>query len=79
MLRNNVFQFGEHIYTQLCGIAMGTKLVPALAAIYIGDIEEAFIGERIKKPDLWVRYIDDVFMIWSNSCQTLVTDYAPSY
>ena len=71
VLRNNVFQFGEHIYTQLCGIAMGTKLAPVLATIYIGDTEEAFIGERSKKPDLWVRYIDDVFMIGSHSSDEL--------
>ena len=44
---------------------MGAKVAPALAtiAIYVGDLEEAFIGERDKKPDLWVHYIDDVFMI----------------
>ena len=28
------------------------------------DLEESFINSRSLKPDLWVRYIDDVFMIW---------------
>ena len=67
VLKNNVFKFGEHHFTQLHGIAMGTKLAPALATIYIGDLEESFIQEHTLKPDLWVRYIDDVFMIWSHS------------
>ena len=71
VLKNNIFQFAENVYTQLCGIAMGTKLAPALATIYIGDIEEEFIAERTKKPDLWVRYIDDVFMTWSHSREEL--------
>ena len=43
---------------------MGTKLAPALATIYIGDLEEPFLAHREFKPDLWVRYIDYVFMVW---------------
>ena len=50
---------------------MGTKLAPALATIYVSDLEEAFIGERSEKPDLWVRYIDDVFMLWSQTREEL--------
>ena len=71
VLKNNVFQFDGHVFTQICGIAMGTKLAPALATIYVSDLEEAFIGERDRKPDLWVRYIDDVFMIWSHTREEL--------
>ena len=54
-------------FTQLTGIAMGTKLAPALATIYIADLEETFIESRSLKPHLWVRYIDDVFTIWTHS------------
>ena len=50
---------------------MRMKLSPALATIYIGNLEEAFKGERDKKPDLWVRYIDDVFVIWSHTRKEL--------
>ena len=39
----------------------------------IGDLEEAFMGERDKKPDLWVLYIDDVFMVWSHTRKELDT------
>ena len=48
VLKNNVFQFNDHVFTQPCGIAMGTKLAPALATIYIGDLEEVFIKSRDK-------------------------------
>ena len=44
---------------------MGTKLAPALATIYIRHIEEPFLESRDIKPMLWVRYIDDVFLIWT--------------
>ena len=36
VLKNNVFQFDGRYYSQLCGVAMGTKLAPALATIYVG-------------------------------------------
>ena len=71
MLKYNVFKFNEHIFTQLHGIAMGTKLALALASIYIGDLEKSFLSSRKLQPALWVRYIDDVFAIWPHSLEEL--------
>ena len=34
------------------------------------------MGERSKKPDLSVRYVHDVFMIWSHSHDELVSQLA---
>ena len=73
MLKNNVFQFDNLTFTQLCGIAMGTKLASALASIYIGNLEESFLDSQSKKLILWRRYIDDVFMIWPHSPEELQT------
>ena len=56
VLKNNVFEFGEHHFTQLHAIAMDTKIAPALATIFIGDLEENFFKERTLKPDICVRY-----------------------
>ena len=66
VLKNNVFKFGNQVFAQLHGVAMGTKLAPALATIYIGDLEEQFLESRVLKPELWVRYIDDVFLVWAH-------------
>ena len=55
----------------------GTKLDPALATIYIGQREETFLESRTSKPELWVRYIDDIFLIWTHSLtefHTFLTD-----
>ena len=52
---------------------MGSKLTPALATIYIGDLEESFIESQELKLDLWVRYIDDIFTIWSHSLKKFDT------
>ena len=65
VLKNNVFKFDDLVFTQLRGVAMGTRLAPALATIYIGELEEDYIQSRLKKPLLWVRYIDDIFTIWT--------------
>ena len=47
VLKNNVFVFDNLIiFTQLCGIAMGTKLAPALATI--GDLEQSFLTKQSK-------------------------------
>ena len=73
VLKNKVFEGNEYIFTQLHGIAMGTKLAPALASIYIGDLEQSFLSSRKLQPALWVRYIhvDDVFAIWPHSLEEL--------
>ena len=64
VLKSNVSNFDELIFTQVCGISMGTKMAPALATIFVRDLKETFLQEHSKKPLLWVRYIDDVFSIW---------------
>ena len=73
VLKNNVFQFDNLIFTQLCGIAMGTKLAPALATIYLGQLEEKFLNQQTLKPLLWKRYIDDILMLWPYSREELQT------
>ena len=77
VLKNNVFEFDNLTFTQTCGLAMGTKLAPALATIYIGQLEETFLAGRALKPDLWFRYIDDIFGVWSHTLSefhTFLTD-----
>ena len=71
VLKNNVFKFNDLIFTRVCGIAMGTKLAPALATIYVGELEEKFLSQHHKKPSLWIRFIDDVFMIWPHSLEDI--------
>ena len=72
VLNNDVFKFNNNdVFLQIDGRAMATKLVPALATIYIGDLEEAFLQERQVKRSVWARYVDDVFMIWPYTTEQL--------
>ena len=66
VLKNDMFRLEDQIYNQLHGIAMGTKLAPALATVYIGDLEETFVESRRPKLDLLKRYSDDIFILWSH-------------
>lgn len=82
VLNLNTFQFdGEH-YSQSGGVAMGTKMGPSFACLFMGYLEEKMFSEYIGPvPDLYKRFIDDVFGVSSDSEQELRSfiEYASSY
>ena len=43
---------------------MGSPLSPILANIYIEYFEEMALGSISQKPSMWLRYIDDSFILW---------------
>ena len=65
VLVKNVFSFNNQFYQQLHGVAMGTKVAPALATIYLAQIEEEFLLNSPHKPVIWYQYIDDILKIWT--------------
>ena len=73
ILKMNYFEFNEQIYLQVSGTAIGTRCAPNYAIIFMGDLEEEFLGKCQKKPRVWFRFIDDIFIIWNHSRQELDT------
>ena len=68
ILTLNNFIFNGINYLQVKGCAMGTKCAPCYANIFMGKFEETYIYPRIKKHCiLYLRYIDDIFMIWKGT------------
>ena len=67
VLKNNVFEFNNDYYLQIQGTAMGTKMAPAYANLFMGKLEEKL--KELGKPNiiLWKQFIDDIFIIWSGS------------
>ncbi|XP_064479666.1 uncharacterized protein LOC135392983 [Ornithodoros turicata] len=63
ILKNNNFEFDGKHYLQVSGTAMGTKMAPNYANIFMGNLEEAFLFECEKKPTLYKRFMDDIFMV----------------
>ena len=67
----NNFEFENNHYLQLHGTAMGTKMAPAYANLFMGDLEQKILAQSLPKPLVWWRNIDDVFMIWPHGEEKL--------
>ena len=67
VLQNNVFEFNDNFYLQLQGTAMETKMAPAYANIFMGNLEKQLLNRGKDKILLWRRFIDDIFVIWNGS------------
>ena len=72
ILTLNNFIFNTINYLQIKGCAMGTKCAPTYANIFMGIFEETYIYGLIKEHcKLYLRYIDDIFLIWTGTINEL--------
>ena len=60
ILKENSFQFDGKDHLQIHGTAMGTKMAAAFANIFMAKIERQILRQRVTKPTVSKRYIDDV-------------------
>ena len=64
----NNFSFNGINYLQIKGCAMGTISSPSFENIFSGKFEEQFIYPIIQNlHKIYLRYIDDIFMIWTGT------------
>ena len=71
VLKCNNFEFiGKH-YLQIQGTAMGTKMAPSYANIFMGRLERRLLQSVILKHFSWLRFIDDIDMKWTRGKATL--------
>ena len=54
---------------------MGTRVAPPLANIFMGELETKMLETAPFKPFLYLRYIDDNFLIWTGSLSELKCFY----
>ena len=57
------------LYQQVEGVAMGSPLGPCFANYYMGYIENKIITNQQYNIPLYVRYVDDIFVIFNNNNQ----------
>ena len=57
---NNLTFQGQH-YIQQTGTAMGTKMAPTYANLYMGQLAAQLQEQTTLKPLVWFRLIDDIF------------------
>ena len=68
-LTRNDFEFNEQHYLQIHGTAMGKKIAPAYANLYVCSWEETAFLRCKTLPSLYFRYLDDIFGIWQGSME----------
>ena len=50
---------------------MGKPKAPAYASLFMGKLEQDFIQSRFLGPSTWLRFLDDIFMVWDHSLESL--------
>ena len=65
ILKRNYFEFDNNFYLQKHGTAMGTRMAPAYANIFMSNLEQHLLANTPNnpKPIIWKRYIDVIFLI----------------
>ena len=71
ILEHNYFSFSDNFYLQTKGTAMGTRMAPQYANIFMADLEEKVLNQTHNQPRLYLRYIDDIFMVWTHGEESL--------
>ena len=72
VLTLNCFLFAGNYYKQINGAAMGTKMGPSYANLFVGYVEHQFFHQYDgPKPDFYGRYIDDCIGAISSSREEL--------
>ena len=75
ILKENYFTFKDQLYLQKHGTAMGTKMAPSFANIFMGALEKSLLSSAPGHltPLLWKRFIDDIFLIWTHGEESFQT------
>ena len=71
ILTMNNLSFNDNHYLQIHGTAMGTKMAPSFANLFLGFFEANALKNAPFQPHIWFRYIDDIFMIWTEGLDNL--------
>ena len=67
VLKCNCFRFDNEFYLQINGTAMGTRVAPTYAIIFMNNFESTYVYSYHQKPRIWYRFIDDIWGIFKGS------------
>ena len=73
ILTMNNFSFNDKHHLQTHGTAMGTRMPPSYANLFLAKFETYALSRASFQPFIWWRYIDNTFVIWTRSAQDLNT------
>ena len=66
ILNKNHFEFNGKLYLQIGGTAMGTRFAPSFANLFMGNFEHNLLQLYDKPIKLWLRFIDDIFLVFEH-------------
>ena len=69
LLKNDFFEFNNQIKQQISGMAIGTNCAQTHSCIFMDFFE--FLETQRDKLFWWIRYIDDIFLIWTHGQEKL--------
>ena len=50
---------------------MGTCMALSYANLLMGYLQQKFLGSQLDKPSLWLRFINDIFLLWPHGPDSL--------
>ncbi|XP_071801296.1 uncharacterized protein [Asterias amurensis] len=68
---SSCFQFQGKYYEQTAGTSMGSPISPVLADIFMEEFESSSLLTADLRPSLWLRYVDDTFVVWPHGQDSL--------
>ena len=71
VLKHNYFELGKDVYHPILGTAIGKKFAPHYPNIFMAGLEEEIFEKSHFQPYLWLRYLDDIFCIWTEGLENL--------
>ncbi|XP_071796343.1 uncharacterized protein [Asterias amurensis] len=71
ILMKNNFTFSDRHFLQVQGTAMGTKMAPSYANLFMSQLEDRLLSSAPNRPLVWWRFIDDIFSIWCGDQDSL--------
>ena len=74
-LSSNDFKFNDQWYLQVSGTAMGKKYAPSYANIDMAILEQEVLERASKKPLVYLRFLDDIFIIWTHSKEEFMDSF----
>ena len=78
-MNDNTFMLGDTYWIQLCGTAMGTSCTCIHATLFYAYHEEIVLLHHFHQHIiLYVRFIDDIFVIWKNDCKDIFKEFKNS-
>ena len=70
-LLSNDFSFENTWWLQTKGVAMGKAFGGSFAGLYLGEWESSILCSSPLSPRIWLRFQDDVFMVWDHGQTSL--------